>query len=68
MPADGLVSAAEQLGIVERFLRPTASRLASIHHTHRDASGVDRYVIHTMDGTLRVPLETAGMAFERLGA
>jgi hypothetical protein len=69
VPADGLVSAPELLGILERFLlRPTGYRLTSIHHTHRDANGIDRYVVQTVDGTRAVALETADMARQILGA
>jgi hypothetical protein len=67
VPADGLVSAAEVVEILERFLRPTSYRLTSVHHTHRDANGVDRYVVHTADGTRPVALETAGIAWQVLG-
>jgi hypothetical protein len=67
VPADGLVSASELVGILERFFRPTAYRLTGVHHTHRDANAVDRYVVHTLDGTRSVPLATAGMAQQFLG-
>lgn len=67
VPADGLVSARELVGILERFLRPTAYRLTCVHHTHRDANAVDRYVVHTLDGTRSVPFATAGMAQRFLG-
>ena len=68
VPADGRVSAAELLGILERFLlRPTGYRLTSIHHTHRDASGIDRYVVQTVDGRRAVALQTADVARQILG-
>src|SRR2546423_1110483 len=61
------VRARELVGLLERFLRPTAYRLACVHHTHRDANAVDRYVVHTLDGTRSVPFATAGMAQRFLG-
>ena len=67
VPSDGLLSARDTLVILERLVRPCQYRLVSLHYTHRDGNGVDRYVVHTVDGTRPVALATAGMARQILG-
>jgi hypothetical protein len=67
VPSDGLLSARDTLAILERLLRPCQYRLVSLHYTHRDGNGVDRYVVHTVDGTRPVALKTAGTARQILG-
>jgi hypothetical protein len=67
VPSDGLLSAQDTLAILERLARPCQYRLVSLHYTHRDGNGVDRYVVHTLDGTRPVALKTAGMARQILG-
>jgi hypothetical protein len=64
---DGLLSARDTLALLERLLRPCEYRLVSLHYTHRDGNGVDRYMVHMVDRARPVALKTAGMARTLLG-